>query len=62
MLSAHIKVKKIQKFTDDLAEELYKLVTRKYLRRRVNVNAINKMWAADVIDMQLYCFQNITME
>ena len=31
-LSAPIKAKKIVKFTDDLAEELYKPVTRKFQR------------------------------
>ena len=40
-------VKKIVKFTDDLAVELYKPVTRKFQRRRVNINGINENWAAD---------------
>ena len=35
------KQKKILKFTDELAEELYKPVTRKFQRRRVNVNGID---------------------
>ena len=34
-------VKKILKFSNELAEELYKAVTRKFQRRRVNVNSIN---------------------
>ena len=37
-------VKKILKFTDELAEELYKPVTRQFQRRRVNVNGIDKIW------------------
>ena len=49
---AAIKAKKILKFTDELAEELYKPVTRKFQRRRVNVNGIDEIWAADLIDMQ----------
>ena len=40
------------KFTDDLAEELYKPVTRKFQGRRVNVNSVDEFWAADLIDMQ----------
>ena len=46
-LGVPIKAKKILKFTDDLAEELYKPVTRKFQRRRVNVNSIDEIWAAD---------------
>ena len=59
-LRAPIKAKEILKFTDVLAEELYKPVTRKFQRRRVNVNAIDEIWAADLIDMQ--AFSKITME
>ena len=42
------------KFTNELAEEQYKPVTRKFQRRRVNVNAIDEIWAADLIDMQAF--------
>ena len=49
-----MKATKILKFTDELAEELYKPVTRKFQRRRVKVNAINEIWAADLIDMQTF--------
>ena len=51
-------VKKILKFTDDLAEELYKPVTRKFQRRRVNVNGIDEIWATDLIDMQAFAKDN----
>ena len=34
-MGAPIKAKKILKFTDELAEELYKPVTRTFQRRRV---------------------------
>ena len=56
-LGAPIKGKK-QKFTDELAEELYKPVTRKFQRRRVNVNGIDEIWAADLIDMQAFSEDN----
>ena len=49
---------KILKFTDDLAEELYKPVTRKFQRRRVNVNSIDDIWAADLIDVQEFSKDN----
>ena len=48
------------KFTNELAEELYKPVTRNFQRRRVNVNAIDEIWDSDSIDMQ--AFSKITME
>ena len=51
-------LKKKFKFTNELAEELYKPVTRKFQRRRVNVNAINEIWAADLIDMQAFSKDN----
>ena len=37
-----------------LAEELHKLVRRKFKRRRVLVNGIDKIWAADLVDMQAF--------
>ena len=42
-----------------LVEELYKAVTRKFQRRRVNVNSIDDIWAADLIDMQAFSKDNI---
>ena len=57
-LGGAIKAKKILKFTDDLAEELYKPVTRKFQRRRVNVNSINEIWAADLINMHTFSKDN----
>ena len=41
-LGVLIKAKKILKFTDGLAEELYKPVTRKCQRRRVSMNSIDE--------------------
>ena len=44
-------------FTNELAEELYKPVTRKF-KEGVNVNAIDEIWAADLIDMQAFSKDN----
>ena len=52
------KQTKILQFTDELAEDLYKPVTRKFQRSRVNVNSIDKIWAADLIDMQAFSKDN----
>ena len=38
----------------DLAEELHKPIRRKFKRRRVLVNGIDKIWAADLVDMQAF--------
>ena len=57
-LGAPIKAKEILKFTHELAEELYKPVTRKFQRRRVNVNEIDEICAADLIDMQAFSKYN----
>ena len=53
-MGAPIEAIKILKFTDELAEELYKPVTRKFQRKRINVNGIDEIWAADLIDMQAF--------
>ena len=56
-LGAPIKKNNL-KFTDDIAEELYKPVTRTFHRRRVNVNSIDEILAADLIDMQAFLKDN----
>ena len=38
----------------DLAEELHKPIKRKFKRRTVLVNGIDKIWAADLVDMQAF--------
>ena len=38
--------------------ELYNPVTRKFQRRSVNVNSIDEIWAADLIDMQAFSKYN----
>ena len=57
-LGAPIKAKRILKFTDDLADELYKPVTREFQRRRVNFNGVDEIWSADLIDMQAFSKDN----
>ena len=52
-------IKKIFKFATEFAEELRKPVSTKFDRRRVNVNRIDEIWAADLIDMQAFSKQNI---
>ena len=37
-----------------LAEELHKPIRRKFNRRKVLVNGIDKIWAADLVDMQAF--------
>ena len=54
-----MKAKKILKFTDELEEELYKPVIRKFQRRGVNLNAIDEILASDLIDMQAFYENNI---
>ena len=43
-----------KKKVSTLAEELHKSVRRKFKRRRVLVNCIDKIWAADLADMQAF--------
>ena len=50
---------KKSKWTDQLAEELHKPVTRQFRRRKVYVNGIDKIWAADLVDMQNITQQHI---
>ena len=54
-LRASVKI--FFKFTNELAEELYKPVTGKF-QRRVNVNSMDEIWAAALIDMQSFSKDN----
>ena len=58
LFGSSYKSKKKLKFTDDLAHELHKPVTRKLQRRRVNVNGVDEIWAADLIDLQAFSKDN----
>ena len=42
------------KKASSLAEELHKPIKRKFKKRRVLVNGIDKIWAADLVDMQTF--------
>ena len=53
----HFNKKKL-KFTNQLAEELYKPLTKKFQRRSVNVNGIDEIWAADLTDMEAFSKDN----
>ena len=44
----------IKKKASSLAEELHKPIRRKFKKRRVLVNGIDKIWAADLVDMQAF--------
>ena len=44
----------IKKKALSLAEELHKPIKRKFKKRRVLVNGIDKIWAADLVDMQAF--------
>ena len=43
-----------KKKVSTLAEELHKPVRKKFEKRRVLVNGIDKIWAADLVDMQAF--------
>ena len=51
-------INKKLKFPDYLSEELCKPVTRKFQRRIVNVNSIDEILAADLIDIQIFSKDN----
>ena len=46
------------KWTDKLAEELHKPVTKKFRKRRVYVKGIDHIFAADLVDMQPFSRYN----
>jgi hypothetical protein len=53
----HIFGKGIKKpiiWSNFLADELHKPVTKKFKKRRVYVNGIDETWAADLVDMASY--------
>ena len=41
-------------YKKSLAEELHKPIRRKFKKRRVLVNGLDKIWAADLVDMQTF--------
>ena len=53
-----LKKREKSKWTDQLVEELHIPVTRKFWRRKVYVNSIDNIWAADLVDMQAFSKYN----
>ena len=45
-------------WTDELAEELHKPIRRKFPKRRVYSSDIDKIWAADLVDMSSHAKEN----
>ena len=43
---------------EDIVNELYKPMRKKFLRRRTIIKGIDDLWQADIIDMQLYSKEN----
>ena len=46
------------KWSDELAEELHKPIRKKFRKRVVLAKAVDKIWAADLVDMQAYSREN----
>ena len=46
--------KKNSRWTDQLASELHRPITRKFKKRRVYVGKIDQIWAADLVDMMAF--------
>ena len=46
------------KWTDRLAEELHKPAPKKFPKRKVIVTGIDKIWAADLVDVQAFSKDN----
>ena len=51
-------IKKNFRWSDALAEELHKPVTRKFKKRKVYAGGIDKIWAADLVDMKAFAKEN----
>ena len=51
-------IKKNLRWSDALAEELHKPVTRKFKKRRVIAGGVDKIWAADLVDMKAFAEDN----
>jgi len=41
-------------WSDQLADELHKPIIKKFPKRKVYVNGIDKIWAADLVEMQAF--------
>jgi len=45
-------------WTDQLADELHKPIIKNFPKRKVYVNGIDKIWAADLVEMQAFSKSN----
>ena len=50
--------KKHSRWSDALADELHRPVTRKFKKRRVYTGGVDKIWAADIVDMKAFAKYN----
>ena len=46
-------IKRLLVQTKELTEELHKSINRKFEKRKVHSFSINRIWSADLADMQL---------
>jgi len=58
LIKAGAKKAENLKWTNELAEELHKPVVKKFRKRKVYVKGIDEIWAADLIEMQVYSDYN----
>lgn len=56
-LGLGIKPTKIQ-WSNELADELHKMVRRKFQKRKVVSNQVDEIWAADLVEMQSFAKRN----
>ena len=57
-IGSSIDKKKKLTWTDELAEELHKPVTKKFPKRTVYVKGIDEIWAGDLVDMKSFSKSN----
>ena len=55
-------IKKNSRWSDTLAEELHKPITRKFKKRIVYARGVDKIWAADLVDMKTFANDNEGMK
>ena len=48
----------VTSWSNELAEELHKPIRKKFKKRRVYVKGVDKIWAADLVDMQVFSRYN----
>ena len=48
----------VSSWSNELAEELHKPIRKKFKKRRVYVKGVDKIWAADLVDMQAFSRNN----